>query len=174
LLDNIKFDEACSVTGHRPHKLFGYNSNTAGNQRIIGSIRKEIIRHIEIGVDTFISGMALGIDMWFAIEVIKLKEVYPHIKLICAIPCAGQESTWKLLSQIEYKVILSKADKVIYVSEKEYGGRCMLDRDEWMVDRSRYLIAVWNGDTDGGTYHTYKYARGKKREITRIDPYGLS
>jgi uncharacterized phage-like protein YoqJ len=160
-------------TGHRPHKLFGYNPNTTGNLRIIGSIRAEIIRHIDMGVDTFISGMALGVDMWSAIEVIKLKELYPHIKLVCAIPCIEQYKKWKEDSIIEYHQILEQADEVIYVSDKPYTDKCMHDRDKWMVDRSKYVIAVYNGDTDGGTYITYKYAKKKSKIITKINPYGF-
>jgi uncharacterized phage-like protein YoqJ len=170
----IIIDEACSFTGHRPHKLFGYSSKSTGNLRIISSIKNEIIRHIEMGVNTFISGMALGIDMWSAQEVLKLKEIYPHIKLICAIPCIEQYKVWKEDSAIEeYHKIIEQADEVIYVSDKPYTDKCMHDRDKWMVDRSKYLIAVYNGDTNGGTYITYKYARKKNKIITRINPYGF-
>jgi uncharacterized phage-like protein YoqJ len=166
-------DGTCCFTGHRPHKLFGYNSNTPGNLRIIWSIRDEIIRHINIGVDTFISGMALGIDMWSAIEVLKLKEEYPWISLVCAIPCKEQYKKWVEESIVEYHNILESADEVIYVSDKPYTDRCMHDRDKWMVDRSKYVIAVYNGDTDGGTYITYKYARKRNKIITKINPYGF-
>lgn len=172
---NWNANETLSVTGHRPHKLFGYSKMTKGNQRIIANVRKEIIRHIEeYNVNTFISGMALGIDMWFTEQVIWVRDnLYPHIKLIAAIPFEGQEKKWNDVDKETYFNLLDQCDKVHYVFRGIYKPHKMLRRDEWMVNSSMYQLAVWNGDTNGGTYHTYSYAKKKGKEITIIDPYNL-
>ena len=39
------------------------------------------------GVTHFISGMAIGVDMYAAEIVLELKETYPNISLEAAIPC---------------------------------------------------------------------------------------
>jgi len=169
---NIDITKTACFTGHRPHKLFGYNSDTIGNQRIISSIRTEIVNHINKGVNTFITGMALGIDIWSALEVLKLKENF-YIRLVCAIPCVEQYKKWKPEDIKIYNEILAQADEIFFVSKKSYDNKCMRQRDEWMVNHSNYVISVFNGETNGGTYLTVKYAEKHNKIITNIDPYGL-
>lgn len=61
-----------SFTGHRPSKLKGYNPQD--NKELLWRIHNTIVDLIENrGADTFINGLALGIDIWSAKIVIKLK-----------------------------------------------------------------------------------------------------
>lgn len=172
---NINFDKALCFTGHRPHKLFGYNHRSEGNLKILLKLRALICRHIEkLGVNTFVSGMALGIDMWSAQIILALREKkYPHIKLVCAIPCAEQYARWSESDIKMYHEILEQADEVYYVSSEPYTAWCMTDRDKWMVDNAKYVLAVWNGDRDGGTWQTVKYAVKRQRPITQLHPKTL-
>jgi uncharacterized phage-like protein YoqJ len=86
--ENMNTDNTCCFTGHRPNKLHGYDPASEGNSKMLWKLRDLIIDHIENKqVDTFITGMALGIDMWAARIVLKLKEKHPHIKLVAAVPC---------------------------------------------------------------------------------------
>ena len=170
----INKEKTVCFTAHRPHLLYGYNKKTSGNQKIIRGLYNEIVRHIkEYGIDTFISGMALGGDTWAAEIVLKLKSEYPNIKLVCAIPCFRQEIKWKEYDRMFYHAILDRSDYVHYVSKKEYTKKCMWNRDKWMVNNSKYVIAVYNGEPWTGTGLTYNYAVKKNRIITRIDPYKL-
>ena len=45
----------------------------------------------------------------------------------------------------------------------------MIQRDEYMVDKSSLLIAVFDG-SKGGTKHTFDYALKKGISIVRINP----
>ncbi|PAD70641.1 hypothetical protein CHH83_02225 [Bacillus sp. 7586-K] len=45
----------------------------------------------------------------------------------------------------------------------------MQKRNEWMVDNSDYVIAVWDG-TKGGTGNCVKYAQKQNKYITTIKP----
>ena len=47
----------------------------------------------------------------------------------------------------------------------------MLERNRYMVDRSDYVLAVWNGKQHGGTWYTMGYAikQQKQLEILRLD-----
>ena len=161
-------------TGHRPNQLNGYNVND--NIDMLLKLKEVIIDHIENKqVDTFISGMALGIDMWAARIVLKLKETYPNIKLVCAIPCANHTDAWTKNPQSvqEWNDIVAKADTVHYVSNEQYTNWCMQKRNEWMVDNSKHVIAVWNGDSTGGTANCIKYAMKQDVEITQLHPHKL-
>lgn len=172
---NILFEKSLAFTGHRPHKLDSYNPRTKRNLKMLLKLRALIERHIvRRGVNTFISGMAIGIDMWSAQIILALREKkYPHIKLVCAIPCAEQYKKWSEEDKEAYHEILSKADEVYYVSDKPYTPWCMTDRDKWMVDNAKYCIAVWNDEKDGGTWQTVKYAIKRQRVIVKMHPHTL-
>lgn len=161
---------ALCYTGHRPNKLNGYKAEE--NKELIWRIHDATVDFIQLkNVDTIISGMALGVDIWGAKIALKLKEKYPNLKLICAIPCKNHSSKWNKIDQEVYEDVLSKADQVIYVSEEDYAPYLMQKRNEWMVNRSKYVIGVWDG-TDGGTKNCVKYAekQGHIKEIYTIKP----
>jgi uncharacterized phage-like protein YoqJ len=164
---HFNIDKAWCFTGHRPHKLYGYNKYDKGNKKIREMLKDEIIYCIEVyNAKYFISGMALGIDQWGAEIVLDLQRAYPDIKLIAAIPCANQASGWPVHSQIEWKNIVDESDFVHYVSSATFNNYCLQRRNEWMVNNSCGQIAVWDG-TKGGTANCIKYAM-KKEKNNRI------
>lgn len=161
-------------TGHRPQKLFGYNVNEEGNQLIVSALSQLIESAIKKDVKTFITGMALGIDQWAADIVLSYKEVYPDIKLIAAVPHKGHGDNWKgILSKIKRDSILESCDEVVMVSNEPYTNWCMQKRNEYMVNRSDYIIAVWDG-TSGGTGNCVKYAEKVKKPIVCLHPKELT
>ncbi len=137
-------------TGHRPEKI------TRDKTSIKNELEQEIIQSISEGFNVFISGMARGVDIWAAQTVINLRDNGYPIKLICACPYDGFESGWKREWQIEYKNILVKSDLVRYIC-KGYSRSCFQIRNEWMVNHSAKVIAVFNGDKSG-TKNTIDYA----------------
>lgn len=162
----------CSFTGHRPKKL---TSDTAANgeryDALKETLKKEIIKKIENGADTFLSGMALGIDMIAARAVLELKETYPFIKLVAVIPCEGQDRLWKEKDAAEYADILSRCDEKVVLSER-YTSYCMHVRNKYLVDNADSMIAVWDG-SPGGTGGTVALAVKKGVPVTVIDPATL-
>ena len=162
-------NQTACFTGHRPNKLKGYNPKD--NKELLWRLHTEIVRHIEEHqVDTFINGLALGIDQWAARIVIKLRQTkYPHIKLISAVPCKNHSNKWIKQSQIEWQEIVDLSDEVIYVSEEEYKPYLMQVRNEWMTNKSEYVIAVWDG-TNGGTGNCVNFAKKQNKKITIIKP----
>lgn len=155
-------------TGHRPDKVGGYNPKD--NKTLLWKLNEIIVEHIENkGVDTFINGVALGIDMWAARIVIKLKEKYPQIKLISAIPCRNHPNKWPQESKDEWKFVTDNSDDVILVTDEEYKPYLMQVRNEWMVNHSEYIIAVWDG-SKGGTGNCVSAAEKQNKKITIINP----
>lgn len=140
----------CCFTGHRPEKL------TRSEKEITALLEAEIRAAISDGFVTFISGMARGVDIWAAEIVLRIKtEGYP-IRLICASPFEGFERAWSIGWQRRYHRILEAADyqKIIC---PEYSRDCFQQRNEWMVNHSARVIAVFNGER-GGTKNTIDYA----------------
>lgn len=66
-------------------------------------------------------------------------------------------------------MIINESDEVYYVSEERYTHWCMNKRNEWMVDNSDLVIAVWDG-TKGGTANCVRYAVKQGKEITKLEP----
>jgi len=174
-LMNIVFEKASCFTGHRPKRLPSYNYRHPDNLKMLMKLKTLICKQIEErGISTFISGMALGVDIWSARIILDLKKKkYPHLKLVCAIPCIEQYKKWNEEDIKIYHDVLEQADYVYYVSEEEYTSWCMANRDKWMVDNSRLVIAVWNGDKNSGTGITVDYALKRQRTVLHLDPKTL-
>ena len=156
----------CSFTGHRPNKLpYGYASN---NPFIIW-LKSELTKTLsELKPEMAISGMALGVDQ-IAVEVC----IGLGIDFVAAVPFAGQENAWPQPSREHFHSLLKKAAKIHVVSEGGYAAHKMQVRNQFMVDNSDVLIAVYNGDKAGGTANCVNYAEKTGRRIIRIDPNGF-
>ena len=165
----MKSSTVC-FTGHRPSKLsFKYNENHPQCLLLKQRLKTRIIDAIENGYHRFFTGMAIGVDTWAAEAVLELKEKYPLIKLLAAVPCTQQEKTWPRASKERYHRILNACDEVHQVSDQPYSAKRMLDRDQYMVDRSQRIIAVYNGKP-GGTAHTIQRAKESQLVIDAIHP----
>lgn len=163
--------KTCCFTGHRPQKL-GYGENSIQCDELKNRLEELIIELIEKeGVTHFISGVALGVDTYAANIVLKLKSNYPMITLECAIPCETQAVKWNERDRDIYYDLISKSDKETLLQQK-YTSDCMQKRNEYMVDNSDYVIAVWNGKPSG-TGNTVKYARKNNKMVLLLNPQTL-
>lgn len=161
----------CAFTGYRPHKLpFGSDEQHPGCEKLKQKLFCEILRLTREGVNVFISGMAQGVDTWAAEIVLQLKTTLPsrNIQLWAAIPYDKQSDAWSDAARERYQGILSRADRVEYVSH-EYTRGCLQKRNRFIVDAATHLIAVYDGQP-GGTQSTIEYARKKGLTITIIEP----
>lgn len=147
----------CCFTGHRPEKL------TQPEAEVIAGLEKEIRTAVADGFTTFISGMARGVDIWAAEIVLRLRNEGQPIQLICASPYEGFERSWSADWQKRYEAIIQAADLVKYICPG-YSQSCFQIRNEWMVDHSARVIAVFNGEK-GGTKNTIDYAEKRLIEI---------
>lgn len=110
--------------------------------------------------------MARGTDMWAAEIVLAEKNKRAELRLICAVPYNGFEKRWSENEQKKYRDIMRKADLVKFIC-KQSSPSCYQTRNEWMVDRSSRVIAVYNGEK-GRTRNTIMYAERKGVEVINI------
>lgn len=146
------------VTGHRPIKLGGYGPSLI-QQRIRAWLRTELLEAVvgRMGV-VAVSGMALGVDQWFAEEAIHL-----CIPLDCYLPFAEQSTRWPRAAQVHYQSLLDRARAIIVVSKGGYSPAAMQRRNESMVDAAQRHLAVYDG-SPGGTRNCVEY--GKRRGVS--------
>lgn len=141
----------CCFTGHRPERL------EMRETEVISGLKREIRQAIADGFQTFISGMARGVDLWAAEIVLALRDEGAAIRLICASPYRGFENRWSWEWQKRYRRVMEQADLVRFICPR-YSRDCFQKRNEWMIDHSARVIAVYNGQPSG-TRNTIEYAR---------------
>ncbi len=163
----------CAFTGHRPQNLpFRFNESDKRCIALKKQLRKLIVQLIEQrNVTHFISGMAIGVDMYAAEIVLDLKAKYPHITLESAIPCETQATKWSEPLRDRYFKIAERCDKETML-QTQYTPDCMQKRNRYMVDQADVLLAVWDG-TPSGTGSTVQYAKTQGKTVWILDPYSL-
>lgn len=111
--------------------------------------------------------MARGVDLDAGEIVLQLRTVGFPTRLICASPYPGFERSWSSEWQRRYNSVLSKADLVRYICP-EYNRACFQKRNEWMIDHSARVIAVFNGQPSG-TKNTIDYAHRQGVPVIQIE-----
>lgn len=153
-------NQRCCFTGHRPDKM------KFGEKETKPLLEKAIDRAIKRGYVTFLTGMAMGTDIWAAEIVLERKKTNVDLHLICPLPHPRFELRRNVIEKIRFHTILKKADLVKEVNDHCFTG-CYQVRNEWMVDRSNLVIAVFNGQKSG-TKNTIDYAKRKGVEIWNV------
>lgn len=119
------------------------------------------------GLTHFIVGMADGVDIMAAELVLKLRSEL-SLTLECAVPFRAQAAMYSYQDKKRYRSILESADIRTLIAE-EYSSRCYELRNEYMVDRSALVIAVFDGQS-GGTRNTVEYAKSNNVETVILSP----
>lgn len=174
-----------SFTGHRPNNIHmgGYDWDSAKNEKIrqrISILVSKIAKKHKDEDCWFVCGGALGVDQMAFDVCLRLKQTYKNIFIEIAIPFKTQFRKWKAGDIARWKMQIKQADKVTIVDEVQsyviagyeegiYYPAKMQKRNEYMVDKSDFVIAIWDG-TSGGTGNCVKYAVKCKKPVVRIDP----
>lgn len=158
----------CCFTGHRPEKLpwklNEADSRCTDTKKWIAVQLKDLY---ENGYRHFYCGMAIGCDMYFAEEVISLRQKYPDVCLFGAVPCREQSGSWNKKQRLMYAELIEQCDEIKLISES-YNRMCMNARNRFMVEHSSVLLACFNG-TPGGTMNTIHYANKKGLSVRILD-----
>lgn len=154
-----KLIKNCAFTGHRE----------LDESFSIKKLQKIVYDLAEKGVENFFCGMAKGFDLFAGEEVVKIKEVFPNVKLIACVPYFGQEKGYSQENKKRYVTILKNCDAKFTFADVYYKG-CMLDRDRYMADHADVLVADLK-KKKGGTAYTVGYFEKKypDREIIFLD-----
>ena len=123
---------------------------------------------IRQGVNTFVSGGAIGFDWLVAASVANKKTAGANTRLILALPCRDWNARWTEKQRLSYQHLMSKADEIIYVSET-YDKHCMKKRNVYMVTHAQYCVCALIHEKSG-TGQTVRLARKHGLSIIDITP----
>ncbi|AFZ55584.1 SLOG family protein [Cyanobacterium aponinum] len=144
-----------SVTGHR------YIVDNSMNRKAVNHL---INLAVESGIEKFLVGMSRGADFLFARVLSERK-----LSWIAVIPCTDQTCLWNENDRTRHKGLIDKADNVIILSN-EYKHGVMHHRNEYMVDKSEMLLAIYDNSVSGGTAHTVNLALKKHKRVVQFNP----
>lgn len=145
------------ITGHRPGRLALPRSQA----HLVNTYAE--IRVAELVPDKVITGMALGWDQAVA-------EACAHlgVPFIAAVPFDGFEAEWEGVQQVWYRRLLAKAERVEVVSPGSYDRKKLMKRNEWIVNNSNEMLALWDGYDNGGTASCVRYALKQGIKTTNV------
>jgi len=167
---------AC-FTGHRKLGDHYYNPTTPSTEwhtlrQYLDQVNTSMIN--DHGVDHFISGLAIGVDL-LAAESVAYVRVFAkdkEVKLTGAMPFPSQPNKWPEPTRQHWHNVCQLCNQVVSVSADPYSPQKMQIRNEWMVDQSDYVIAIWNGMKSGGTWNCINYAKSKNKPVLAVQPLG--
>lgn len=146
-----------AFTGYRLQKMpFGFDETDPRCRDFLKRLEDSIAVLIINNYTHFITGGALGMDMFSAEIVLKLKQKYPWITLEVAVPFEAQAERWNDAYRLRYDRILREADMITVIS-RSYTKTCMFRRNRYLVDNADLLFACYDGKP-GGTAMTVEYA----------------
>lgn len=144
----------CSAffTGHR-----NYVDLKDGIDRLIEyAISKNIVH--------FYCGMALGADLTAA-QLLCDRQ----LKWTAVIPFLGQTNRWKKAEKSIYDRLLPQAIErtTLY---RDYCQQAYHARNEYMIERSKLCLAIYDGRNKGGTFNVVNKVQKQGKDIMIYDP----
>lgn len=159
-----------SFSGHRPDKIAGYNASPHSVEVAIRkALAEEVVRLCSQGADTFLSGMAPGVDLWAADEVLRLRvegRIGRDVRLVLAVPYPNFERSFGVEWRPLYNEIMERADEVVYLSQGYYRG-CYHRRNDYLAEQADVVVAYYEG-SEGGTRYTLKRAEEWGRSVVNL------
>ena len=148
----------CAFTGHRPQKLpFGFDETDERCLAFKRRLSEAIGELIREGYTHFLSGGALGTDIWAAEAVLLLRYRNPEILLEMVSPFDSQAARWREEDRARHDRLFALAD-IVTATGHEFSPGCLQRRNRYLVDNADLLLAASSG-IRGGTEQTVAYAR---------------
>lgn len=158
-----------AFTGYRPQKMpSGFDEQDERCVDFKRRLYKTIESLIDQGYKHFISGGALGMDMYAAEAVLQLKTQHPDITLEMVSPFDTQAAKWAPQYQRRHDWLFEKADMVTATGH-QYTKSAMFTRNKYLVNNADILLAAYDGQP-GGTQMTVQYARQMGIQVCMIPP----
>lgn len=169
---------SCAVTGPRPGRFrFKDDESSVSCVQLKEQLQRQLVLLYEKGVRRFYTGGAIGVDLWAAEILARMKnsDRYPALQVILAIPFVGYDKAWNECDRARMKEIKRVAEVVTVCPLPD--TESYRSRNYYLVDHADYLLAVCDHDNlphRSGTGMTVRYAKKKNVPIIYIHPQTLT
>lgn len=108
------------ISGYRSYEMNIFNQTDPKYLYLREFLKERISRFIEEGVEWFVIGGQLGVELWAGEIILELKEEYPNVQLAIILPYTSFEENWNEANQALFKRVTHQADYVNFSSNKDY------------------------------------------------------
>lgn len=144
------------VTGYKPFELNIYKNDQPEVKYIKLFFQDKFKRYAEEGLEWVIISGQLGIELWAAEAVIRLKKTY-GFKLAVITPFLEHYSKWNEQNQLYYNKIINQADYVSSVFQQPYAGGYMFRAaTEFIMDNTEGALILYDEEREGSPKYTLR------------------
>lgn len=170
--------EALLVAGYQPYELGIFAADHPGIAVIRHCLRMHLQEMADKGMKWVVISGEPGVELWAAEETLKLKKVFPDLKLAVLMPFLGQEERYKDWIREQYQSVLEKADFTGAISNRPYESPVQLrQKNDFLVAKTDGMLILSDEEKPGSPRYYLAAARKRaKREtypVTVIDRYDL-
>lgn len=108
------------ISGYRSYEMNIFNQTDPKYLYLREFLKERISHFIEDGVEWFVIGGQLGVELWAGEIILELKEEYPNVQLAIILPYTSFEENWNEANQALFKRVTHQADYVNFSSNKDY------------------------------------------------------
>lgn len=161
-----------AFTGYRPAKMpFGYSEADPRCVDFKDRLMRTLNHLVAQGYTHFLSGCAMGMDIWGGEAVRKIQRTNPIVTLEMVSPFDAQAERWSEEYRARRKALIDAADMVTVISN-EYTPTCIFMRNRYLVVNADLLIAAYDGQ-EGGTRMTINLAYREGVPVLTLPPQNV-
>ena len=146
---------SCCFTGHRPKGLPAENSGGMASLKLL--LIRTVREAAAAGVGVFLCGGAEGFDTFAAEAVLAVREEFPALRLVLALPGRDFIAGRAPRERMRAEAILRAADEIVYAGETGHFALAMRTRNRYLVDHADCCVSYLR-HSRGGTLYTANYA----------------
>ena len=190
---DVDIERAVCFTGHRETNIIPYGNDPLYRNITTRTVQLMLCRYIDMAIEQgyrdFISGLAIGTDLWAAKYVLAKKRSDSSVRLIGVMPYIRHAERFsasykELLAEVEKstdQLLTTNTDASIVYGKNRSAENSSPElykvRNYFMADHASAVISFFNeGSFKSGTYQTLNYAVKEGRKIRRFgldDVYAL-
>lgn len=136
-------------------------------ETLISRIDAAIQRAYNNGIRNFLSGFSVGTDSLMAQRIALYKQSHKDVRLFRVVPFDGFKEVKNAFDRKIFNSLERVSDGTLILSDKFY-SLCFMDRLEFMICNSSFLITFYDGVTQGLMSDALKKAVKMKLTIDNI------
>jgi len=153
----------CAFSGHRK----GDFDRSLAGILLARKLDDAISRAIDAGCVNFLTGMAMGFDIFAAEQILAAGRDCPEIRLFAILPFRHMARKFPAHWRRRFDRVLMEAESAVVLSENHIPG-CYYERNRFLINNSARLICYYDGMPKSGTAHTHCLAVENNHEIVNL------